>query len=352
MPFPEFEQDNKKVLFFSRGRGRGHAIPDIEIIRALCDLRPDVEVRIVSYGAGASTFADFNFPLIDIGLPDTSPIAEMSVIAGRLVGWLNPDIVVAHEEFPVMPAAKIFNKPAVFITDWFTDPDMYSMNALKFADEILFTGRQGVFDVPPWLHHKVRYIGPVLRDFRYTRADRQHARNAIGLASDAFVLSVFPGSWAEAEAPILELVIAAFDTLRIAHRKLIWLAAGDREPIQTHLAGREDVLVLERCWDIDRLMAATDVAITKMNRMTIFELHELMVPTIGLSFDLNPIDDQAVVGLEGVVRLPAKDLAPATLREAILDSYRTPITPRARATTANAGTCASLLSQALDRVCR
>ncbi len=352
MPFPEFDRDRKKVLFFSRGRGRGHAIPDIEIIRELSFLRKDIEVRIVSYGVGASTFTDFNFPIIDIGLPDTSPIAEMSVIAGKLVGWLNPDLVVAHEEFPVMPAAKIFEKPAIFITDWFTDPEMYSMNALKFADEILFTGRQGVFDEPPWLQNKVRYVGPVLRDFRYTRADRQHARNETGLASDAFVLSVFPGSWVESEAPILEVVTAAFDRLGINQRKLIWLAGGDHERIQTRLAGREDALVLERCWEIDRLMAATDVAITKMNRMTIFELHELMIPTIGLSFDLNPIDDRAVGGLEGFVRLSATDLAPEILSEAILDLYRAPITPRTRASTANARTCARHLSEALDRVSR
>ena len=161
----------------------------------------------------------------------------MSVIAGKLVGWLNPDLVVAHEEFPVMPAAKIFDKPAIFITDWFTDLEMYSMNALKFADEILFTGRQEVFDEPPWLQNKVRYVGPVLRDFRYTRADRQRARNETGLASDAFVLSVFPGSWVEAEAPILEVVTAAFDRLGISQRKLIWLAGGDHELIQTRLAG-------------------------------------------------------------------------------------------------------------------
>ena len=148
----------------------------------------------------------------------------------------------------------------------------------------------------------------MLRDFRYTRADRQNARNESGLASDAFVLSVFPGSWVEAETPILEVVTAAFDRLGISQRKLIWLAGGDHELIQTRLAGREDALVLERCWEIDRLMAATDVAITKMNRMTIFELHELMIPTIGLSFDLNPIDDRAVGGLEGFVRLSAAGL--------------------------------------------
>src|SRR5712691_3677218 len=98
MPFPEFEREKKKVLFFSRGRGRGHAIPDVEIIRALGAVRPDAEVRIVSYGTGCATFTDLGFPVVDLGLPDTSPIAETSVLAGRLIGWLNPDLVVSHEE--------------------------------------------------------------------------------------------------------------------------------------------------------------------------------------------------------------------------------------------------------------
>jgi UDP-N-acetylglucosamine:LPS N-acetylglucosamine transferase len=276
----------------------------------------------------------------------------VSVLAGKLIGWLNPDLVVAHEEFAVMPAAKIFNKPTVFITDWFTDPQMYSMNALKFADQILFTGRPGVFDEPSWVRDKVHYVGTVLRSFRYRREDRIRARAESGIPADAFVLAVFPGSWTEADTPIVDLVVAAFDGLGADRRKLIWVAGSDQKLIEARMATRDDVLVLERCWEIDRLMVAADVAVTKMNRMTIFELHHLLVPVIALTFDLNPIDDRAVAGLEGVVTLSAKDLAPSVLSEAILDLHRKPIT---RAEPANAGSaraCAVFLSQALDRACR
>src|SRR5689334_8615237 len=115
MAFPGFAPEARKILFFSRGRGRGHAVPDIEIIRALARARPDAEVRIVSYSQGAESFAEFGHPLIDAGLPDTSPIAEMSVIAARLIGGLRPEIVVAHEEFPAAPAAKIFDVPCIFV---------------------------------------------------------------------------------------------------------------------------------------------------------------------------------------------------------------------------------------------
>lgn len=57
---------------------------------------------------------NFGMPLIDVGLAGTSPIAEMPVIAAKLIGGLRSDVVVAHEEFPAAPAAKIFDLPSIF----------------------------------------------------------------------------------------------------------------------------------------------------------------------------------------------------------------------------------------------
>jgi UDP-N-acetylglucosamine:LPS N-acetylglucosamine transferase len=347
MPFPEFAQDKKKVLFFCRGRGRGHAIPDMEIIRALHSVRPDVEVRLVSYGAGAATLAEFGFPLVDAGLPDTSPIAEMSVIAGKLIGWLDPDLVVAHEEFAAMPAAKIFDKPALFITDWFSDAELYSMGALKFADEILFTGRPGIFSEPSWVREKIRYIGPVVRRFPYGRADRPRARADLGISENAFVVAVLPGSWRETETPLLDLVIAAYDALDRGSKRLVWLAGEDKALAESRLTGRE-ALVFDRYWRIDRLMIAADVAITKMNRMTVFELHHLGVPTLALSWDLNPIDDQAVRGLDGVVCRAAAGLTPEKLADAIQEvAAQNPLRAAQMVADDNAEKCANFISAAL-----
>src|SRR5213593_5155940 len=148
MPFPEFEPGKKHILFFSRGRGRGHAVPDIEIFRALETMRSDVDVRFVSYGTGADTFRAFGISLIDLGLPDSGGVVDTSVLAGKLIGWLNPDLVVSHEEFPAIPAAKIFDKRSLVLTDWFLESEGYAMHSLKFADEILFLGQEGVFSEP------------------------------------------------------------------------------------------------------------------------------------------------------------------------------------------------------------
>ena len=155
MPFPEFDPGKKKILFFSRGRGRGHAFPDMEIVRELQKQSDDVQVRFVSYGTGARTIQQFGFPLIDLGLPEEGSLTQVSVLAAKLIGWLQPDLVISHEEFAVMPAAKIFDKKTVFVVDWFVEPDRLIMQMLYYADEILFLDEPGTYEEPSFLKGKV-----------------------------------------------------------------------------------------------------------------------------------------------------------------------------------------------------
>lgn len=350
MAFPQFDPSKLKILFFSRGRGRGHAIPDIEIIRALERIEPDAEVRIVSYGAGAATFDEFGFPLIDLGLPETSPIAEMSVLAGKLIGGLRPHLVVSHEEFAAAPAAKIFDVPVTFIIDFFDDPELYSMNTLKFADEILFTGFDRVFTAPEELESRIRYVGPVLRQFTYSRADRKRARQELGIDESAFVLSMFPGSWPESRAASLDLVLEAFDKIEYENKMILWLAGNDVALVQDGI-GERNARVIDRDWNMDRLMVASDVALTKMNRMTVYELQHLSIPTVSLSWSLNRIDDQAVRAFDGVLCLEAAKTTSAELAEAIEEVSKQQGSGRTMPG-ASAEACANYIASALRRTAK
>jgi hypothetical protein len=295
--FPQFDTAKRKVLFFSRGRGRGHAVPDCEIVRDLLAGRDDVQVHFVSYGTGARTIEQFGYPLIDLDLPEENGIAETTVLAGRLIGWLQPDLVVAHEEFSVFPAAKIFDLPTVAILDWFTDPDKFSMRSLEFADEILFLDDAGVWEEPPSAAGRVCYLGPFLRRFDYTRADRDRARRELELREDAVVIAVLPGSWREERAPLADLVAEAFDSLPHPHKQIIWIAGADYDTIGARFNGRPDIRVLREDWQIDRLMVASDAAITCCNRKTVLELEALGIPSVSVSFRLNPIDERRVAQL-------------------------------------------------------
>jgi hypothetical protein len=59
---------NQRVLFFSRGKGRGHAIPDAAIAADVIARNPSVDVTFASHSAGlrhcgswaaASSISDF-----------------------------------------------------------------------------------------------------------------------------------------------------------------------------------------------------------------------------------------------------------------------------------------------------
>jgi len=301
----EFDESKFGLLLFSRGRGRGHAVPDMAIVEELQKIRDDVEVRFVSYGTGAATLAERGYPVIDLGLPEANPALETIVLAAQVIGSLEPHLVVAHEEFAAMPAAKIFGLPTVMITDWFKEPNAYSMQTLGYADEVIFLGEPGGFEEPGQAKGRVRYVGQVMCDFEYSPADRARAREELGFEESAAVVLVLPGSWTEEKVPCCELILAAFDELPRENKALIWIAGADHEAISRRTEGMANVVVKESDWQIDRLMAASDAAITKSTRKTASELAYFGVPLIALTHGLNPIDDQAMRNRPSAHLMPA-----------------------------------------------
>lgn len=308
------------LLWFSRGRGRGHAVPDAHLVRRLRVLRPNLEIRLASYGTGTATLKQLGLEAVDLKLPETNGIAETTVAAGRLIEALRPEIVVSHEEFAALPAAKIFGTPAIFITDWFIEPQKYAMEVLKFADAILFTDHPGLYAEPPWVRGRVVYAGPVVRDFAYTRADRSRARAELALDQEAMVVSVLPGSWREDAAPILELVAGGFDLLTAERKQLVWVAGADHRLIASRFRRCESFRVIEADWQIDRLMAASDAIVTKATRMTLTEADWMSVPSVSITYGLNPIDDwrSSLFGLNRTVC--AAEATPTILAAAIQEA--------------------------------
>lgn len=294
LAFPEFDSDKRKILWFCRGRGRGHAIPDLEIVRELERLAPEAQVHFVSYGTGARTLEEFGRSVVDLGLPDLGGVTDSTVLSGRLIGWLQPDLVVSHEEFPALPAAKIFSRPAVALLDFFSGPDSLAMHSLRCADRVVFTDRRGFYPELPFLKGRVVYTGPVLRPFAYARKDRGRARRELGIAEDALVAAVLPGSWTEAMAPIAAAVWRAFALLP-APKHLIWLAGADA----AGMTPRPHVTILEREWQVERLMVAADVAVTKSSRKTMMELEALGIPAVHISLGHNPTDEVRAAAVQG-----------------------------------------------------
>ena len=315
LSFPQFDAGRRKALWFSRGRGRGHAVQDLELLRAMEALRPEIQVRVVSYGTAASVFEQAHVLVIDLGLPDSGSILDVPVLAGKLAGWLDPDWVISHEEFPALAGVKIFDKPTLMLTDWFLESEQYAMAALKYADRVLFLGSEGIFTEPEWIAGRVQYAGSMRRP-QFGQVERSRVREELGIGDRVTVISVFPGSWTESTAPIVEDVIAAFDGLD-GPKKLLWAAADDCACTRSKIGMRDDVAVFEYTPQIERLMSATDVAITKANRKSVFELQHLGIRTIAIAFGRNAADEIAVRALSTVPVLMKDELSSNTLLQAI-----------------------------------
>jgi UDP-N-acetylglucosamine:LPS N-acetylglucosamine transferase len=318
----------RAVLFFSRGRGRGHAIPDIAIA---AELPEAIDVRFVSYATGAETLKQAGLPLVDLGLGEENDFFQTMIAAAQVISSARPEVVVSHEEFSALPAAALAGVPAIFVNEWLPAPGSVAADCLAYAASIVLIGFPGVFPVPPSVRAKPVCIGPMVRKMKYTLSDRSRARKELGLADDATVLSVIPGAWTEERAPILDLVVPAFEGLKTDHGKLlVWVARTDHDRVRKAAEGRDGVTVTDETPVIERLMVASDVVITKGNRVTILESASLGVPSISLSYGLNPVDDTIVARIPSNTALHAKAVDSQFLSGIIAELAFTPLSSRER----------------------
>jgi hypothetical protein len=298
------------ILFFSRGRGKGHAIPDAAIMESVRNLDDKIGWQFVSYGTGASTLVELGYSVKDLQLPDDNPFHETLIRACKVIYEFSPGIVVSHEEFSAVLGARICGIPAIFLTDWFGNENHIIMQTLTYAESVIFLGERGIFDEPSYLKDKITYVGPIVRDFRYHKNDRDRARQELGIHDDLTVVAVLPGGWAnEQRAPVLDLLLPAFQVLPRARKLLCWVAGDDLEFLSDRIKGMHNVLVLKKAWPIEQLMVASDLVVTKGNRITIMEASALGLPSISLSHGLNPVEDFIVPRIKSNLPLRVKGIS-------------------------------------------
>lgn len=294
----EASENKIPILFFSRGRGRGHAVPDMAIAEEFPRLNPRLDVQFASYATGADTFRRSGWPVIDLALPEANPFMATLTSAHALISELKPAVVIAHEEYAVPPAARMAGVPCILVTDWFPPAGQVPGESVAFADAVVFIGQPGTFPLPYPMPRPPVYVGPVVRKMRYSLADRAKARTELGLLEEAFVISVIPGAWAtEERTPIRQTVLPAFQRFSAQGKFLFWLTKTDQELLTRETVGQLGIKVLGDCESVDQIMVASDVVITKGNRGTIMDAASLGVPSISLSFGSNPIDEILIAGI-------------------------------------------------------
>jgi hypothetical protein len=302
-----------RVLFFSRGRGRGHAIPDLAISEAITGLADGFEIEFASYATGARTLREKGLNVHDLDLPEANPFLPTLLKCRLLIDQVSPHIIIAHEEFAALPAARIAGKPAIFISAWLPPLNTIMADSLMYADSVVVLEHAGIFSLPPTLPANSYFVGPMLRKVKYTRSDQALARRELNVSADAMVATVIPGAYVtETQAPIAKLVLSAFNLFR-SEKELIWIGGSDVELLREMTKGIEHVRIL-RHWDpIEQVIAASNLVITKATRGATLDASAVGVPTISLSNGLNVVDDILLARITSNIALNSRATDASTL---------------------------------------
>lgn len=296
------------VVLFSRGRGNGHAVRDLALVDALAPLLPEMRLNFVSYSTGASVFRRAGRECIDLNLPADTRFVDTLVLAHEVLERHEPDLVISHEEFSAVVAAKIHRRPCIYLSSWLPPPGSVGADALKCADVIYVLSDRNIFPPLVDLNQSPRFVGPLIRELR-ANGEKSEDRRRMGIGDDTFVVAVVPGGWAsEARSPIYSLVSAAFDRLAVPDRRLIWLAGDDCENIRAASQGRSDVTVFPYVDEVEAILTASDLVVTKGNRGATLEAEELGIPSISISFGTNRMDDMLIRSVASNVGLRAEGL--------------------------------------------
>ncbi len=307
------------VVFFSRGRGRGHASNDLAVCRALRAMHQAVEVAFVSYDEGAKALKEAGENVVDLLLPEVNPFPETLVRCFEYLQGHGRPIVVAHEELAALSAGRLAHCPTYFLTHWFPSPSDPYVQALEHADGVLFMERPGLFMEPKEVEGKVTYVGPIVREMSH-RISKEEAQKSLGLDRGEKLLLVLPGSWQESKAPIFELVTAAFAKLPDG-KHLLWVAGRDYFAVKELAIGKADITVIESHQQLEVPMIASDCVITKGTYNVGRELLSLGIPAIALSNATNRIDDLYVRSFPNHKHLWTADIDATGLSKAIREKW-------------------------------
>ena len=281
--------------------------------------RPELEISFVSYADGATAFKRAGFSVIDLKLSATNPYIDTLVLSRQIISDHKPDLIVSHEEFAALPAARIAKLPSIFISAWLPDPRSgITHESLLSASSIILLGQPGIFALPQELATKPLYVGEIIRKFQFTTSDRSAIRAEMKIPDDVVLLLMVPGAHnREVETPTAHLIFEAFKLLQQNKKMLLWIGDKDYEFIKSCSANVPGVHAVRYVDPIEKLFAASDVVITKGTRGTTLDVSSMGLPSISLSFGKNPIDDILVPRVRTNIALNAAAVTPDILVEYI-----------------------------------
>ncbi|MCC6537271.1 MAG: hypothetical protein IT162_06970 [Bryobacterales bacterium] len=319
--YPPPEQRRRRLLYYVNGCGSQPAREALRIATELRAVCPDAEVRFVSHGAGARTLREHGLAPVDLELPDRPPLFAVQDALARkwtdLEKEFQPLMLASHGEPELVRRLGEQQEP-----DWpcpcvllVQDVENAYLPLLRGHREILVLGEAKVD-----LAARIRPVGPILRELRCRREDMEQARQEMNLPIEELIVSVIvaPGARTELAEPAYDSLRQAFALVNpeqhsqhrgpLTGKRLLWDPA----------AGLKEGPFFDAS-DYGRVMAASDVVITKGDASVIAELHVVGTPCIVVSRSMRQPCPSLKGASKDVLMLPSGRLQPEDLNLAIAD---------------------------------
>lgn len=293
------------------------------IAKALQSIDSSAEVKFVSYSTGASTLRSGGWDLIDLNLPADNGFLPTLLCCSDVIRRENPTVVIAHEEFSALVAARLAFTPAIFISAWLPQSPGVAFDSMAYANAAIIFEAPGIFSTPASMRVRPVFVGPLARQTRYSPDDRSAARQELGIEPGSVVVSVIPGGGAtEKKAPLFGTVLDAFQRIQSESKRLYWLGGPDAADLRAATGLPAGVQILDHQPDIDRILVSSDVVVTKGTRGATYDAAMLGVPSISLSFGLNPIDDLLVPRIKSNLSLNGRAVSGELLHRYLMECVR------------------------------
>lgn len=147
----------ERIAYISTGSDGVTTCRDASIFERLTTEFPNAEIRVVSYGVGASALLAHGVPVIDLGLSPNDTIWDFFIRVLHELRRYTPDVILVREECIAVPAGKALGVPVVFLCDGMTNSVDPVMQCLHHAAIVDVLRAKGACSVPPFLRGKTRF---------------------------------------------------------------------------------------------------------------------------------------------------------------------------------------------------
>lgn len=281
----EYGETMKKVLFFSRGKGWGHSIRDIEIAKRMRSSN-EYDMLFASYGAGYKAYSIKGISCCDLKCSENAYGGQLIKPFISLIREIKPAWIVSDEEVLILPIAASYDIPCCYITNYFVPQDAIESTCIHYSEFIIFAEYDDL--CPQNVPYKIpiHYVGPICQNF-HTVKKKATVQNS----GDKKIILVLLGGSTQLN-------------VRLANMQLVKTIIESNTPNVVYRIVSEEMRYVFACLSPDNVewlprssglakeVASCDGAIIRGGINTIWEMAFARVPNITVPYpeSINPME--------------------------------------------------------------